>query len=224
MPPPDTLTTVYATDEHVAIRGSGDYAILCPAWQTLARGSDAVLLADSWVLTSATVDLSSVLLGNVVSLSRGVPSNVFKGEGELFGVDAATPGSLTLRRIGADAFVGAPPSHVDMTNVAFNVGTMAPQIEEAAYALNRKFGIDANIPGRTPVDMYDVRDLRAATVLLVLRNRYVAENRTGQGDFPLKIQALNQALDEVLDRLEVRWGQSGGEVVTSSIWTMRLTR
>ena len=33
-----TLDRVYATDENIAIRRSGDFAVLCPDWQKLAYG------------------------------------------------------------------------------------------------------------------------------------------------------------------------------------------
>ena len=60
MAAPDLLTTVYATDENIAIRAGGDFAPLCPDWQKLASGSDGVFTAGSpWVLNSPSVDFEA---------------------------------------------------------------------------------------------------------------------------------------------------------------------
>ena len=190
MPPPDTLTTVYATDEHVAIRATGDFAILCPVWQTLARGTDGVL--DGWTLTTAS-DLTAVKLGHIVQLSRGTP-NAFRGEGELMAVDSVVGGVATLRRIGLASGVGAPLPTA--SGVQFTFGTMEPQIESVCWDLNQRYDIDANVPGRAPINMYDMRDLREATVLGVLLDRYVAETRTGQGRLPAQDRGVEAGVGD----------------------------
>ena len=63
------------------------------------------------------------------------------------------------------------------TGVEFLIATLDPQVEEASFDLNRRFWIDPNIAGRTPGDVYDLRDLRQACVLTVLAQRYASETR-----------------------------------------------
>ena len=90
MAAPDQLATVYATDENIAIRASGDFTMLCPDWQKLAYGTDGAFAAGApWVLTSASVDfaVAGVTTQHVVLLRK--PSTVFKGSGELLAVDSA---------------------------------------------------------------------------------------------------------------------------------------
>jgi len=72
------LETVYATDEHVAIRARGDFVTLCPDWQTQAAGADGVIdVLTPWTLSSATVDFAGlgVQAGNVVLLTK--PTSAF---------------------------------------------------------------------------------------------------------------------------------------------------
>lgn len=208
MPPPEMLETVYATDEDVAIRASGDFAILCPAWQTLAYAADgSISTASPWSLSSASVDFvaSGVIQGCVVRLTK--PTTAFKGSGDLLAVDSAVGGTATLRRVGMPLGTGKPPAPgVSLAGVEFTVATLYPQIEDASFTLNRKWGIDPSSTSRRPVDLRDVRDLREATVLTVLLRMYVAENRSDRGDFAIKIKAVQQAFDAVNARLELRWG------------------
>ena len=110
MAAPDQLATVYATDENIAVRASGDFTMLCPDWQKLACGTDGTFAAGApWVLTSASVDFvgAGVTARHVVLLQK--PNTVFKGSGELLAVDSASPAGLTLRRLGAGLGVGSPP-------------------------------------------------------------------------------------------------------------------
>ena len=112
---PPYLATVYATDEHIAVRATGDFTVLCPDWQRVAAGVDGVFAADApWTLTSASVDFEAagVASGHVISLTA--PKATFKGSGELLAVDAenkmlehfAPPLSLSPRPTDQ----GAPPS------------------------------------------------------------------------------------------------------------------
>ena len=104
------LTTVYASDEDVAVRSSGDFAVLAPDWQKGAYGVDGSFApSDLWTLTSATVDFEAagVRRGHVVSLRK--PASVFKGAGELLAVESASGAAVSLRRIGAKPGAGAPP-------------------------------------------------------------------------------------------------------------------
>ena len=122
-------------------------------------------------------------------------------------MDGATAAGLTLRRLGTEPGVGYPPAPAaGLTGVEFLIASLDPQIEEASFDLNRRFGIDPNVAGRSPADVYDLRDLRQACVLTVLAQRYAAETRGDQGDFALKLTQVRQELSEVLARLTLRWG------------------
>ena len=221
----DRLSTVYASDEHVAVHAPGDFAVLTPAWQKLAQGTDGAFSPDaSWDLMSATSDFqaSGVRPGHVVHLRK--PAAWFKGGGELFAVAGVSPGSLTLRRVGMPPGSGAPPTQgTGLSGVEFLVATLDPQIEEASFELNRRFAIDPSSPGRTPSDLRDTRDLRRACVLTVLARRYAGESRGPDGDFSLKLRQAESELTEALARLEVRWG-SAPDRPSSSYFSTRILR
>lgn len=220
------LAIVYATDEDVCVRATGDFAVLCPDWQKQAYGTDGVFASGSpWALTSTAVDFeaSGVAPGMIAVLTK--PRPPFKGSGDLLAVDSASGDTLTLRRVGQVAGIGSPPAPAaGLTGVEFTVLTMAPQIEDASFSLNRDWNIDPNLPGRTPSELYDLRDLRQATVLTVLLRRYVAENRGDKGDFNLKIGSTKQALDDVTSRLSIRWGTAGTDPAPSTIFSCRISR
>jgi hypothetical protein len=226
MPPPAQLTTVYATDESIAIRASGDFSILCPDWQKLAYGNDGVFAAGSpWVLTSPSVifNAAGVTSQHVVLLKK--PSTAFKGGGELLAVDSAVGGSITLRRLGANLNQGQPPAPAaGLSGVEFLIATLDPQIEEASFDLNRRHAIDPNIGGRTPGNLYDLRDLRQACVLTVLAQRYAAETRGDHGDFALKLTGVKQELSEVLARIQLRWCTSGADTRSTNWFSTRIVR
>jgi hypothetical protein len=230
MPPPAQLATVYATDENIAVRASGDFPILCPDWQKLAYGADGVFAAGSpWVLTSPSVvfDAAGVTSQHVVLLKK--PNTAFKGSGELLAVDSASNGSVTLRRLGANLNQGQPPAPAGpgapgLSGVEFLIATLDPQIEEASFDLNRRYSIDPRIGGRTPADVYDLRDLRQACVLSVLAQRYAAETRGNQGDFALKLAQVKQELGEVLARIQLRWSTSGADCHSTNRFTTRIVR
>jgi hypothetical protein len=226
MSEPDSLSTVYASDENVAVRCSGDFPILAPDWQKVAYGADGAFAPGSpWTLTSATVDFGAAgaAFGHVVALRK--PASAFKGSGELLAVETASGAALSLRRIGAKAGAGAPPAPVSgLVGVEFVVATLAPQIEEASFDLNRRFNIDPSVPGRTPADLHDLRELRQACVLTVLARRYAAETRGDRGDFALKLQQARDELSEVLARLEVRWGAGGSDGRSTSLFSTRIVR
>ncbi|HWE37720.1 MAG TPA: hypothetical protein VG406_14225 [Isosphaeraceae bacterium] len=208
-----TLTIVYAADEDLALRASADFAILCPADQTLAAGTDGAFTPDDpWTLRSSSVNFAAqgVAAGQVVQLTR--PITAFPPPGEAMVVAAVAAGSVTLRRKGQAAGVGQPPGPSSgLVNVAFTIATLGPQIESASYELNRRFGIDDLIAGRRAADLYDPREIRQATVLAVLARQYLAMSRaTGdQGDaFASKARCLASELDDLLARAVVRWGPS----------------
>lgn len=225
MSEPDRLSIVYASDEDVAVRATGDFAVLAPDWQKAAFGIDGVFAPGApWTLSSATVDFEAagVRSGHVVCLRK--PTSSFKGSGELLAVASAAGTSLTLRRIGAGLGEGAPPAPwAGISGVEYRIATLAPQIEEASFDLNRRFGIDPLVSSRSPAALFDRRELRAACVLTVLAQRYSAETRGGEGDFPLKLQRINQDLSDVLARLEVRWNSATGSGA-SSMFSTRISR
>ncbi|WP_165068404.1 hypothetical protein [Paludisphaera rhizosphaerae] len=222
----DRLSTVYASDEDVAVRAAGDFVVLAPAWQKLAQGTDGAFAAgDLWTLSSPSADFQAagVRPGHVVLLRK--PSTAFKGSGELFAIASVSGGSVTLRRIGMDAGLGAPASPSGgLTAVEFLIATLGPQIEEASFELNRRFNIDPNFPGRTPADLRDARDLRRACVLIVLALRYAAETRSDEGDFALKLRQTEAELSEALSRLDVRWGPQGSDRQPADVFRTRIER
>jgi hypothetical protein len=223
---PDPLAVTYAADENIAIYASGDFAMLCPDWQKLAYGTDGAFNTGApWLLTSASVNFAAAgVTGQHVVLLRK-PASVFKGSGELLAVDSATNQGVVLRRLGAGLNTGQPPGPpAGVTGVEFLIATLDPQIEEASFDLNRRFWIDPNIAGRTPGDIYDLRDLRQACVLTVLAQRYAAETRGNQGDFALKLTQVKQDLSEVLARLTLRWGQSGTDRNSTNWFSTRIVR
>lgn len=226
MPTPAFLSTVYATDENIAIRASGDFVPLCPDWQKLAQAGDGQFAAGSpWVLTSPTVNFEAagVTSQHVILLRR--PNTVFRGSGELLAVDSASGNSVSLRRIGNTAGGGQPPSPPGgVSGVDFLIATLDPQGEEATFDLNRRFGIDPDVAGRAPADIHDLRDLRQACVLTVLAQRYAAETRGDQGDFALKLNVVRQELAEVLARLQIRWGTSGQDTNSTTWFSTRIVR
>lgn len=221
MPTPEKLGTVYTTDESVAIRARGDFVTLCPDWQKLAYGTDGVIDSGSpWVLTSATVNFETngVESNHVIQLKK---SGTTRASGDILAVDSVSGGSITLRRFGKDAGIGQPPTPA--TDIEFLISTLDPQIEEASFDLNRRFGIDPNILGKSPSYLYDMRDLRQATILILLKHSYTAEARSKDGDFWGKVLQIDQELTDVISRLQVRWltpsksGSNGFEPTTTNI-------
>lgn len=219
------LSTVYATDEHVAIRARGDFVTLCPEWQTRAAGADGVIASGSpWTLTSASVDFQAlgVQAGNVILLQA--PKATFSGVGQLLAVESVSAGSATLRRIGEPAGVGQPPAAAGATAVVFKAPTMGAQIEEASFNLNVKWGLDARLAQRAPSLVYDLRVLRRACVLRVLYDAYSSEIRGNDGDFPLKLRQLVAELREVDGLIQLRWGAGGDSQPSTTLYGGRVTR
>jgi hypothetical protein len=223
---PTQTSPVFATDEDIAVRAGGDFVVLCPQWQQMASGSDGVFAPGSpWVLTSATVDFQAAAVqpNQVVQLTG--PKANFPGGGQLLAVDSVAPGAVTLRRLHKDLNVGQPPvSAAGMLSVTFAINTMDPQIEEASFDIKRRFGIDENIAYRSSTWIYDERDLRMATVLSVLYDRYTAEARTDRGDFARKITLVKSQLEQVLSRVQVRWGPFGNSAEPATVFSCKLSR
>ena len=217
---PESTTPVYCVDEDILVRASGDYLTLCPSWQSMGKGSDGVFANGSpWVLSSASVNFGSnnVQPNQVVALTE--PKAIFRGGGDILAIDSiSTDGtSITLRRAHQDLNVGSPPAPLTgLSNVAFSIVTMGPQIEEASFDIKRRFAIDEALPLRNSAWVYDLRDLRILTVLTVLYDRYTAELRGDKGDWVRKMGHIRNQREEVLARVTVRWGPFGNDAEPAS--------
>ena len=227
-----SLTTVYATDEDLAVRAPADFSILCPRDQKLAEGTDGAFAPTApWTLTSGSIDFSTrgIVAGQVVQLTQ--PLAQFRPPGEALVIDTVGPYSITLRRKGLASGAGAPPGPAaPLTGVGFVIATLGPQIERASYELNRRYGIDDLVAGRRAADLYDPREICEATVLTVLYRQYVAMSREAgsPGDaFAGKAGLVKSELDDLLARIVVRWGPAGGPDIAEGSTTRfgaRLTR
>jgi hypothetical protein len=207
MSAPAVLAQVYCTDEDIACRAPLDWFNLAPRFQRRALATDGVFMTGSpWVLTSASVlfDAQGVQSNNVVAL---VKSGVFGTPNELFAVDSAVGGSLTLRRLGEASGVGQPPGPAaGTTGVSFEVRTFAPQIDAASYDVNKFFGIDPQIPCKTPALLYDPREVTMFAVLTVLKRRYLDGVKVKADDYADKFALVSQELVDLCSRLVVQWG------------------
>jgi hypothetical protein len=219
------LTTVYCTDEDIAVTAGGDYALLCPRWQKLASGTDGSITASTWVLNSASASFvtGGLASGHVVWLQK--PVATFKGQGDLFAVSSVAATALTLRRVGLATGVGQYPVTATTSSIEYQVLTLDPQIEESSFEMNRRFNIDAGVTGRTPSDVYDLRDLRQATVLDVLVRRLTSEIQdTKDASWAFKLKSYRMALDTTLARLSIRWGSTGSTAPEMPQFRTRLVR
>jgi hypothetical protein len=223
---PAQTTPVYCTDEDIAVRAGGDFVALCPSWQQMAGGTDGSFANGSpWVLTSTAVNFQSngVCPNQVIQLTA--PKMQYPGGGILLAIDSVSGNAITLRRLHKDLSVGQPPAPAaGLTGVNFVINTLDPQIEEASFDLKRRFGIDENVFPRTSSLIYDLRDLRMATVLSVLLARYTQEARGERGDFPQKIGQIRSELQTILDRVQVRWGPLGNSMEPSTLFSCKLSR
>jgi hypothetical protein len=223
---PSQSTPSYATDEDIAVRCGGDFAVLCPHWQRMAGGADGVFAPGApWLLTSTSVDFQGNGVGPNQVVRLTAPKAQYPGGGELLAVDTVAGGAVTLRRLHKGIGVGQPPAPAaGLTGVAFAIDTLDPQIEEASFDLKRRFGIDETIVYRSSSWVFDLRDLRLATVLSVLLDRYTHESRTDRGDFTIKLHRIRQELDDVLGRVQVRWGPFGNSAEPSTLFGCKLSR
>jgi hypothetical protein len=223
---PEQTSPVFCSDEDCCVRASGDFITLCPSWQQMAYGIDGAFLNGfPWVLTSTSVNFGTngVTPNQVVLLSA--PKTQYPGGGQLLAIDSVSGNSITLRRLHKDLNVGQPPAPTTgLTNVTFTINTLDPQIEEASFDLKRRFSIDENQAYRASSWLYDLRDLRMATVLSVLKDRYRSETRTDRGDFALKANSISGALDDVMARLQLRWGPVGNSQESSTLFGTMLAR
>lgn len=229
------LDTLYCTDEAIAIRSPGDFAIVVPRDQVWAEGADGAFVADDrWTLASASADFvaAGIAPGMIVRLTA--PAATYRAPGETLVVDAVTSATaLRLRRKAAAAGQGKPPGPAGgITGVAFSVPTLRPQIEAATYDLNQRFSIDESAPGRAPADAYDLRELEAACIWTVLAQQYAASARGGsEGDDDLvrKAKLACAERDAVLARVALHWKARYDRILGSlapevSIFSTRLSR
>jgi hypothetical protein len=223
---PVQTSPVYCTDEDIAVRAGGDYFLLAPAWQQMAAGTDGVITGGSpWVLTSAAqvnFATNNVSPNQVVQLSA--PKTNFPGSGQFLAVDSVSGASITLRRLHQDLNVGQPPALAGVTGVTFTINTLGPQIEEASWDIKQRFGIDENVFYRSSSYIYVLRELRIATVLNVLKQRYAAEVRVERGDWSYKFNLIRSELDQTLDRIRVLWGQFGNSAEPSTVFNTKICR
>ncbi len=201
------LSTLYCTDENIAVRCGADFTALLTSSQVLASGSDgAFSSSDPWTLTSASnnFDTQGVAVGCVVWLRK--PATAFPAGGLLMAVGAVNGTSLTLRRLGLAKGLGqSPVASGGQSGVDFQIATFQPQIEEATYDLNQRFNINPSMAGRKPSDISDLRVLRRTTVATVLVDRYSDETRTAAGDYAGKLAMVKNELSELYAKLDIRW-------------------
>jgi hypothetical protein len=226
------LSYVYASDEDIALRGSGDFSLLCPKDQKLAEGSDGAFLPSAcWTITSAAVNFSACGLapGQIVHLSKPVAH--FKPPGDSLVIVSVSSDGIALRRKGQQVGIGQPPGPVTgLTGVDFAIVTLGPQIEAASYDLNRRFGIDDLVAGRRTSQLYDPREVREAVVLTVLYRQYLSMSRDAgaqRDSFASKALAFKSELDDLLDRVVIHWLPTnirGGEDPVTTHFSTRLSR
>jgi hypothetical protein len=211
----------YATDEDIAIYAPADFALLCPRDQALARGTDGSFdAADRWTLRSASVDFvaDGLVPGHVVQLLA--PAWALSAPGESLVVTLVSTGSIGLRRKGLAPRTGLPPGPASgLDGVEFFVSTFGPQLEVAAYELDRRYGVDASQPGRRRADLADPRELREATVLGVLHRRYLDIGSGLDGTLSMKASLLRAELDRALARVALGWRSQADPVATTHFGT-----
>jgi hypothetical protein len=223
---PEQTMPVYCTDEDILVRAGGDFITLCPPWQQMACGTDGCFSPGSpWVLTSASVNFAANGVRHSQVIWLTAPKSQYPGGGQLLAIDGIAGNSITLRRPHSDLYVGQPPGPAGgLSGVTFTINTLDPQSEEASFDIKRRFGIDEHITDRTSSWIYELRDLRMATVLSVLYDRYTQENRAEQGDFQNKVGRIRQQLEDVLARVQVRWGPFGNSAEPSTLFGCKLSR
>jgi hypothetical protein len=223
---PELTSPVYATDEDIVVNASGDFMTLAPTWQCMAKGTDGFFdSGQPWVLNSTSVNFQTqgVAPNQVVCLSG--PKANYPGGGDLLAIDSVSANAITLRRPYKDLNIGNPPGpSAGLTGITFNITTFDPQTAQATFDIKRRFGIDENITFRDSSWIYDLQDLRVAVVLSVLYDRYTAELRSDRGDWVRKMSHIKNKRDEIIDRVQVRWGPYGNSSEPSTIFSCKISR
>jgi hypothetical protein len=209
------LTTLYCTDEDIAVRAAGDYLVLVPRDQVVARSSGAS--SSGWVV-AGSIDYAArgVKAGHVVKLwgAKATPAGTSFGlesSPSLVAVASVATTNLTTRRKGLETGQGEPLGTFSAIEV--EVVTLVPQIEDATFDLQQRFGIDEVVPGATSADLYKIRELRQACVLMVLHKLYLAQARQSAkpDDFTAKAKAYAWEVNDVLGRLALHFGATRDE-------------
>lgn len=230
---PTFTSPAFATDEQVAILARRDFVLLCPEWQSMAKGTDGAFADGApWVLTSDSADFQAQGVGpqNIVVLSG--PKGIYRGDGLLYAVESVSGNAATLRVVGMPVGVGQPPAPTSgLTGVSFEMPTLQPQIDEATYAIKRRFAIDENIFFRSSDWAYqgaedDYRTFREACCWATLADAYAMETRdeSNAGDFARKAKLAAARRDAAIERIQVRWGPLGNSSPPTDIFAARICR
>lgn len=200
-----TIGSGFCTDEDIARRAEADFLLLTPSSQQIAYGADGSFAStDLWTLASPSVNFKAqgTLPGMIVALTK--PTANYKSPGTLFAIDSLpTVGSATLRRIGLGTGIGQPPAPLGgLSGVEFRIVTLQPQIVAATFSLYKRFGLDPNIPWKSPTNLYDPAEVVEACVLQVLKRQYEASSRERGDTFWEKARLYDQDLNAVLDRID----------------------
>lgn len=225
MSAPLKLSDWYATDEDVASIAGGDFAAIVPRDVVAAYGTDGVITSGSpWVLTSVSNNFETQGVKSNMVIQLLEASSGITGSGFLLAVDSVSGGTLTMRRLGQDAGWGFPPLPAGATAIEFMVATLANQLEDVAFKLHEKYGMDPAIVNRRPSDVYDLRVFRRLTVYDVVRRQYISLNRTKAGDFKDKIDHYTTEFQADLNQVIVRWGPTGQQQQPTTRFSTRLAR
>ena len=167
--------TLFATDEDVASRAIADFARLLPRSQRLADGTDGVVPALGYTLSSATNDFGDrgIVAQHVVRiLEKKIPGatqnspSVTQLPEDLLAVGSVSGTTLTLRRFGYPAGEGDPVgATTDATGVSFEVPTARRAISDASAWLSRLFNITSKNDLAYPEDLRNVCVLKTLTLL-----------------------------------------------------------
>ena len=223
---PELTTPLYCTDEDIAVRAGGDFITLCPSWQQMASGTDGFFNSGTpWVFNSTATNFTNNGVAPNQVLYLTAPKTQYPGGGQLLAIDSVSGSTLTLRRLYKDLNVGNPPAPAaGLASITFAINTLDPQSASASFDIKRRFGIDETIVDRQSSWIFDLQDLRMATVLSVLLDRYMQETRTDKGDFARKVSLIKTQLQVVLDRVQVRWGPFGNSAEPSTLFSTKLSR
>lgn len=219
-----TLSSL-CSDEDLAVWDPGDFANLAPRSQIVAAGTDGVFAAlTPWVLSSASSAFATagVAAGSIVALTK--PQASFQQGNNLFGVDAATASTVTLRRIGMSAGFGAPPGAGGLTGVEFRVLTFAPQIALSSADVRRQYRLGVT-PDRDLAALAESgEELRQLATLTTLRRAYLVAAKGPDGDYKAKLALVSEALSRVEAKLSLTWGASGDAAPPTNLFSMRERR
>ena len=117
-----------------------------------------------------------------------------------------------------------PAPAAGLTSVTFTITTFDPQIgrglvrHQAAVRHRREHHVprlDLDLRPARPADGHGPD---------VLYDRYTAELRSDRGDWVRKMGHIRNQRDEVLDRVQVRWGPYGNSAEPSTVFSCKISR